>query len=57
MEDYRIYGLVAFVIGGLAGYQGVYEKYRRDSTKALTTLPGLFYLLTRAAFQQKSMLH
>src|SRR6266576_4637012 len=45
-----LYSLVAFVIGGLAGFQGVYEKYNRDSLKASTTLPGFSYILTRAAF-------
>jgi len=45
-----LYSLVAFVIGGLAGFQGVYEKYNRDSIKASTTFPGFFYLLSRAAF-------
>ncbi|HLF84065.1 MAG TPA: hypothetical protein VI837_07830 [Blastocatellia bacterium] len=45
-----LYSIVAFVIGGLAGFQGVYERYRKDSPKASTTLPGFFYLLTRALF-------
>lgn len=45
-----LYSMVAFIIGGLAGFQGVYERYKKDSPKASTTLPGFFYLLTRAAF-------
>jgi hypothetical protein len=45
-----LYSIVALVIGGLAGFQGVYEKYQKDSLKASTTLPGFSYLLTRAAF-------
>ncbi len=44
------YAIFAFVIGGLAGFQGVYEKYNRDSLKASFTLPGFSYLLSRAAF-------
>lgn len=50
MDWNYLYSLVAFMIGGLAGFQGVYERYKKDSPKASTTLPGFFYLLTRAAF-------
>lgn len=50
MDWNYLYSLVAFVIGGLAGFQGVYERYKKDSPKASTTLPGFFYLLTRALF-------
>jgi hypothetical protein len=50
MDWNYVYSLVAFVIGGLAGFQGVYERYKKDSPKASTTLPGFLYLLTRAAF-------
>ncbi|MEK6325434.1 MAG: hypothetical protein AABN33_27655 [Acidobacteriota bacterium] len=45
-----LYSIVAFVIGGLAGFQGVYERYKKDSAKASTTLPGFAYLLTRGIF-------
>jgi hypothetical protein len=45
-----LYSIVAFLIGGLAGFQGVYERYKKDSAKASITLPGFSYLLTRAAF-------
>lgn len=45
-----LYSIVAFVIGGLAGFQGVYERYKKDSFKASTTLPGFAYLLTRGLF-------
>jgi hypothetical protein len=50
MDWNYLYSIVAFVIGGLAGFQGVYERYKKDSPKASTTLPGFFYLLTRATF-------
>jgi|SRR5882724_900291 hypothetical protein len=45
-----LYSIVAFLIGGLAGFQGVYERYKKDSAKASVTLPGFSYLLTRAVF-------
>lgn len=50
MDWNYLYSLVAFVIGGLAGFQGVYERYKKDSPKASTTLAGFSYLLTRALF-------
>jgi hypothetical protein len=50
MDWNYLYSIVAFVIGGFAGFQGVYERYKRDSPKASFTLPGFLYLLTRAAF-------
>lgn len=50
MDLNYLYSMVAFVIGGLAGFQGVYERYKKDSSKASTTFPGFFYLLTRALF-------
>src|ERR1700720_2613111 len=50
-----LYSLVAFVIGGFAGFQGGYEKYNRDSIKVSTTFPGFFYLLSRAAFSDGSI--
>ena len=50
MDWNYLYSVVAFVIGGLAGFQGVYERYKKDSSKAATTLPGFVYLLTRALF-------
>lgn len=50
MDWNYLYSLVAFVIGGLAGFQGVYERYKKDSPKASTTLAGFFYLLSRASF-------
>lgn len=45
-----LYSIVAFAIGGLAGFQGVYERYKKDSPKASTTFAGFAYLLTRAVF-------
>lgn len=50
MDWNYLYSLAAFLIGGLAGFQGVYERYRTDSAKASTTLPGFSYLFTRAVF-------
>ena len=42
MDWNYLYSVVAFVIGGLAGFQGVYERYKKDSPKAAITLPGFF---------------
>jgi hypothetical protein len=44
------YALVAFVIGVLAGFQGIYERFRKSSWDACRTLLGVLYLLTRGLF-------
>ena len=36
------------LVGLLAGFQGVYERYGEDAYKAAVTRPGLLYLSTRA---------
>lgn len=43
------FGIVSFVIGALAGFQGIYEMYNRDSLGVLLTVPGVFYLASRGA--------
>lgn len=42
-----LYAVVAFLIGLFAGFQGVYERFRKDSWKACLTLLGVSYLLSR----------
>lgn len=41
---------LAFAIGVLAGFQGIFEKYKKDSVGSALTVPGVFYLLTRGIF-------
>jgi hypothetical protein len=43
------YSLLAFLVGLAAGFQGIYERYQKDSLRASVTFPGIFYLLTRGA--------
>jgi len=40
---------LAGIVGLLAGFQGVYERYRIDSLRAGATTAGFAYLVTRAA--------
>lgn len=42
-----VYVVSAFLVGALAGYQGVYERYQHDSGRAVATVPGSAYLVTR----------
>jgi hypothetical protein len=42
-----VYALIALVIGVAAGFQGVYERYKKGAGKASRTLPGATYLLSR----------
>ena len=44
--DY-LYCRLAFFVRLLAGFQGIYNRYRKDSLDALGTLPGIAYLLSR----------
>src|SRR5206468_13045415 len=39
--------LLSASIGILAGFQGIYERFKRGALRAAISLPGLFYLLTR----------
>ena len=40
---------LAFLAGLAAGFQGVYEKFKKRSVQATLTMPGLCYMATRAA--------
>jgi len=46
-ENYA-WGLLSFVLGILAGFQGVHETFGKEALSAAKTWPGLFYLLSRA---------
>jgi hypothetical protein len=41
------YAFVSFVVGGLAGFQAIYERYRDECGTAVNTPPGYGYLLSR----------
>lgn len=41
------YALVSFIIGALAGFQAIYERYGEESGTSAATLPGLAYLFSR----------
>lgn len=41
--------ILTFLIGCVAGFQGVYEKFKSDTPKAIVTFHGLSYLITRGA--------
>jgi hypothetical protein len=43
------YAFVALVIGGLAGFQAIYERYGDESGTAVNTRPGVWYLISRGA--------
>jgi hypothetical protein len=47
MDSTYLLSLVSFFIGVAAGFQGVHERYHRDSLVASSTPPGIFYLLSR----------
>jgi hypothetical protein len=49
MDWNYLYSLLSFFIGVAAGFQGIYERYYKDSLSASLTLPGLAYLLSRGA--------
>ena len=42
------WAFVPFLIGLATGYQGVHEKYRADSPRAICQLPCIIYLKSRA---------
>ena len=43
------YAFVAFVVGTLAGFQAIYDRYKDESGTAVHTLPGYGYLFSRGA--------
>jgi hypothetical protein len=43
------WSLLAAFIGVASGFQGIYEKYRKDSFVGAATFPGFLYLLSRGA--------
>ncbi len=43
------YAALAFVVGAASGFQGVHEKYKHGSLRALGTLPGFLYVASRGA--------
>jgi len=45
-----LFAILSFVIGALAGFQGIYEFYGTYSSRALRVLPGITYLFTRGLF-------
>jgi hypothetical protein len=47
MDWKYLLAIPSFIIGLLAGFQGIYERYDADPYKAARTPPGLLYLLTR----------
>lgn len=49
MDWNYLYLLLSFLVGLLAGFQGVFERYKKDSLRASFTSPGIFYLFTRGA--------
>ncbi len=49
MNWYYLYCILAFSVGLLAGFQGIYNRYKKDSLDALRTLPGIAYLVSRGS--------
>jgi hypothetical protein len=49
MDSNYYWGFVAAIIGTSAGFQGIYESYRKDAFISAGTAPGILYLLSRAA--------
>lgn len=43
-----LYALLAFAVGAAAGFQGIYQRYEKDSGRAAGTFWGVVYLLSRA---------
>src|ERR1700723_3750767 len=42
-----LYASLSFLIGAAAGFQGIYERYRKSSGRAVSTFWGILYLLSR----------
>jgi hypothetical protein len=49
MDWKYLYFLMSFFVGLLAGFQGIYDRYKKDSLNASITPYGIIYLLTRGA--------
>lgn len=47
LDWYYLFTVVAFAVGGAAGFQGIYERYKKDSIVALRSPPGILYLASR----------
>jgi hypothetical protein len=47
MDWKYLYFLLSFSVGLLAGFQGIYDRYKRDSLHTLYTSSGIIYILTR----------
>ena len=47
MELEYLYSAVSFFVGIASGFQGVYERYARESLQASLTPPGALYCLSR----------
>jgi hypothetical protein len=47
MDSNYLFIIPAFLVGLLAGFQGIYGGYDEDPVRASLTLPGLLYLFTR----------
>lgn len=47
MDWKYLYFLLSFFVGFLAGYQGLHDRFKKDSWTALLTLHGLIYTLSR----------
>lgn len=42
-----LWAILAFLIGALSGFQGIYDRYEREPWSALSTAAGLFYVVIR----------
>lgn len=47
MDWKLLYSLISFLIGLLAGFQGIHNRFKKDSISASATISGCFYLLSR----------
>lgn len=49
--DWRyLYAFLTFAIGALAGFQGIYDRFKKDSISASKTSYGILYLFSRGIF-------
>jgi hypothetical protein len=49
MQPDDAWSLLAFFIGAASGFQDIFDKYRRQSSAAVATLPAVLYLISRGA--------
>jgi hypothetical protein len=47
MDWKYLYSVLSFIVGVLSGFQGIHERYKKDSDDAAFTVPGLAYLFSR----------